>query len=500
LIAARLRTHHLLLLALTAAASLLLAFSTSARAVDFEWDGVAATGVNPGYIASDRAGRVYVPVRSGGRVAVYDKALNGNRPLVNLGVGMLQDPVAVGVDVRDNIYVADAATNLILTFSPFSTGAAFQGVYGAPGTALGQFSGLQQLATDREPRVYAAEAGNGRVQALDPSAGKFNNLFAFGVTDPGPWGSISGITTDNGGRFFVSSDGASDPLRLYASNGVFAGVIANAGSAFGQVKSARGLEVDPIGRLLVADTGNNRVSLFNSAAAGYGAVGVFGSAGSGVGKFDAPSSVATAPGAIVYVADNGNGRIVRLKYDDADHDNALDGADNCQGLSNPGQSDIDGDGAGDDCDGDMDGDGFANGSDACPQVRPYTDKNKDGCQDPFSKVTSPTAKKSVSAAAGLSVRGTARAGTMGVASVTVALARRSGSSCSWYSSAKKRFVRGNCKRPQYTAASGTTKWRLSVRADALKKGRYTVVSRARQKRSGVREGASKRVVSFKITR
>ena len=45
---------------------------------------------------------------------------------------------------------------------------------------------------------------------------------------------------------------------------------------------------------------------------------------------------------------------------DVDDDGALDGSDNCPSWPNPSQSDLDGDGLGDDCDGDIDGDGCRN--------------------------------------------------------------------------------------------------------------------------------------------
>lgn len=54
---------------------------------------------------------------------------------------------------------------------------------------------------------------------------------------------------------------------------------------------------------------------------------------------------------------------------DDDGDRIVDGSDNCPAAANTGQADADGDGAGDVCDGDRDGDGVPNGSDVCASVR-----------------------------------------------------------------------------------------------------------------------------------
>lgn len=70
---------------------------------------------------------------------------------------------------------------------------------------------------------------------------------------------------------------------------------------------------------------------------------------------------------------------------DADGDGAEDRAvDNCDGLANPDQVDLDGDGVGNPCDDDLDGDGAANNADNCLTLAnpDQVDSDRDGSGDP----------------------------------------------------------------------------------------------------------------------
>ena len=200
---------------------------------------------------------------------------------------------------------------------------------------------------------------------------------AFGTADPPPFTSPEGLTRDDAsGQEYVSylsdTDGA---VRVYDNRGFLLDQIAGPGSGPGQVSSPRGLAMDPLGRLLVVDGGNNRLEVFNSFPNGGDFIESYS------GDLNRPVDVAFGPGAYLYVTDAGSGHVLRFRYDDVDADGVLDPHDNCPSIFNPDQSNMDRDAVGDLCDQDADGDGVPNAADKCPTSRKKPDANGDGCSD-----------------------------------------------------------------------------------------------------------------------
>jgi len=82
-----------------------------------------------------------------------------------------------------------------------------------------------------------------------------------------------------------------------------------AGSEEGQFKGPTGMAVDAAGRLYIADTGNDRIQVFNKRGRFIAA---WGSAGKEEGNFGSPGDVAVDPAGNVYVVDPENFRIQKF--------------------------------------------------------------------------------------------------------------------------------------------------------------------------------------------
>jgi DNA-binding beta-propeller fold protein YncE len=445
---------HFLFAAL-ACAMLALPSAASAQMFTLEGSFGADQVTQPSAIATDSAGRVFVLDAARHHVAVFDNAEAGNGYLGSFADDAnLQNPSGIAIDNRNRIWVADAARNQIIRFDTFNDGAEFLRVTGGPGTDVGQFNNPQHLALDPAPRIYAADQGNVRVE-WNAATGK--PVAAFGVGDLGPPGfnSPHGLARESGtGRLYVTSDeSGGGGVRLYDNRGFLLKVVAAPGLTPGAVSGPQGVALDPAGRPMVADTGNNRLELFDSAIAGNGYL-------DQVLLPERPVDVAVAPGATAYAA-GASGRIYLLHYDDADADNVVDARDNCRGLANPDQRDTDHDGLGDACDPDDDNDGIPDAQDRCPDSLRGPDRNHDGCADPRSRVTAASARR---------VRGSASGDAL--ARVQVAVCRGTA-----------------CASPHWLRARGTRSW---SRLLALRPGRYVVMSRAVQRGGGVQAKAAVR--------
>lgn len=466
------------LLTLPASASELIvpsgSFGSGARSAGF---------VDPVSIAVDDAGRVYVADAGAGHVEVFDSAPAGNRYLLTIGDGKLVKPAAVAVDNRQRVYVADAGRNLVEAYESASRRFAPRGSIGGPGQALGQFDLPSAITTDPNQRLFVTEQGNLRVSIFRP-ARKGGIVFqsAFGIALPEPFVRPVAIARDTDGRLYIASSDDDGAVRAFNRRGRFISTIGGAA-----VRRPRGVAVDRFSRVVVSDTGGDRLLLYEPLRDGGALRDTF----SGEG-FTAPGPVALAPGALLYVL-VGN-RVMRMRVDDADVDGVADLGDNCLGLSNGNQADTDDDRRGDACDADDDADGRADGDDGCPtEFAPQGDE--DGCRNPTSRLVVPQHERRYPASPSR-IAGRADGGVLGILKIEVALARRldeksptaAGSQCEFLQPGTKTFVARACSAPLWRVARGGDAWRISLPRGLLGAGPYVVFSRARQRGGALEAG------------
>ncbi|MEI9982788.1 MAG: IPT/TIG domain-containing protein [Aliidongia sp.] len=194
--------------------------------------------------------------------------------------------------------------------------------------------------------ILIADAGNQRVQVLNAQTlAVVATLGTPGVagSDNAHFDDPTGVSFDPGSDEIFVADTGNDRIQVFDAKS-FAYVATLGASGAGNAKLAAagntgfdapgGLQSDAAtGRLYVADTGNQRVQIFDSATSAYVAtLGTAGSAGSDNAHFNAPKDVVVNAAANeILVADSGNSRVQRFDAASFAYKGTIGGAGRNQG-------------------------------------------------------------------------------------------------------------------------------------------------------------------------
>jgi tripartite motif-containing protein 71 len=276
------------------------------------------------------------------------------------GPGQFGFPYGVALDAAGDVYVADDINHRVVKLNPQL---AFAGAWGGLGSKPGQLAFPRALASDPAGDTYVADTANDRIEVFGPD-GELQRTIGASGRDPGVLTAPRGVATDPTGGLLVS-DTVGDRVELFAPGGdAFASAWTSAGGRRAGFERPAGIGVDPRGSVYVADEGNarlahmwgdgsflseiggpddlggaglngvqsvavspaggnvymadsghNRILVYDQAGAllaHWGAEGGNGAGGSGPGEFMHPQGVAVAPSGNVYVADTNNNRVVEL--------------------------------------------------------------------------------------------------------------------------------------------------------------------------------------------
>jgi hypothetical protein len=221
------------------------------------------------------------------------------------------DPFGVAAGADGLIYTADGAGgDRVRVVSPQGDVATLAG--GLPGLADGRgaearFSSPSGLAFDRQGMLYVADTGNNAIRRVAPDghtntvAGTGAPGFRDGVASDARFNAPIGLAIDTNGRVLVA-DTYNDRVRIVTADGVVTTLAGgNRGFADGHVNEALfdtpcGIAVAPDGTVYVADTGNDRVRAIST----DGVVSTIADATHGLAR---PLAVAVAATGELYVTD-----------------------------------------------------------------------------------------------------------------------------------------------------------------------------------------------------
>src|SRR3954454_8778480 len=177
------------------------------------------------------------------------------------GAGAPQDvfnrPTDVAWDAQGNIFVADGRGNARV--AKFSKDGVFVKSWGQRGTAAGQFASVDSIAVDAQGNVYAADAGNARIQVFDN-----NGTFKTEIKNVG---NAQAICMTPGGNqvMYVSNSNPPDDLDTAGEiskmrlDGTIVGKFGRAGKLPKEFGTVNAIDCRTENVLYVGEVGNFRV-------------------------------------------------------------------------------------------------------------------------------------------------------------------------------------------------------------------------------------------------
>jgi len=309
-------------------------------------DGVrsAATFSDPGGVAIDKAGNVYVAdtgnstirkITPAGVVSTLaGKAGAGGSADGTGAAARFQGPYGVATDAAGNVYVADTYNATIRKITPAGVVSTLAGKPGAGGSADGtgaaaRFQGPYGVATDAAGNVYVADTGNNTIRKVTPAAvvttlaGGVGGGYADGLGRAARFNLPIGVATDATGHVYVA-DLQNCAVRKITSSGLVTTLAGNNGygsadgaGAFAQFQNPHGVATDVAGNVLVADTENYTIrkitpGAFVTTLAGTPSI-RGGDDGTGaLATFYGPYGIAVDAASNIYVADSGNNTVRKL--------------------------------------------------------------------------------------------------------------------------------------------------------------------------------------------
>ena len=271
------------------------------------------------------AGNVYVldSTSSPSHVFIYNNTLTQQGDPIPIDAA---NPMGIALDTSGRIYIADTGGNRILRYI-YDTENGWildtyyfgnSGVVGSYGSDEGYFDGPWGIAVDGSGYIYVTDKGNDRIQVFD-SYGNFARKFGQSGSGNGQLAGPSGLYLLGASKVFVA-EAANHRIQNLSTNGYFLSKIGSQGSGTGQFNTPQDICYDlNYDQIIVADTANNRLQIFQ--LHNYDGTGI--SDPTFVRKItnqnlSSPMGVACAADKttqIIYIADTGNGRIVRLKIE-----------------------------------------------------------------------------------------------------------------------------------------------------------------------------------------
>jgi sugar lactone lactonase YvrE len=273
---------------------------------------------NPRHIAIDGTNNLYIADTGNQRIQIFDAdhaylttlGITGVPTSTNAG---FNSPSGVFVDAS-KIYVADTNNHRVQIFDRNTRAYLATLGTGIAGSGNNQFNTPVAIVVDATGNIYVAEnSKNARVQEFNSSLTYVRTYGTTGVpyvTDNFHFYRPIGTAVATDGSIYFVEERGQRLVKLNAA-GAPQWVVGHPGIASGccndYFNSPNDVALDSAGRVYVADSGNNRIQIFNPDSTYYGTFGT--GFGTGNYNFSFPRGLFIASDGTLYVADNANLRV-----------------------------------------------------------------------------------------------------------------------------------------------------------------------------------------------
>jgi len=194
------------------------------------------------------------------------------------GEARFKNPTSVSVDSHGNIFVANNGCGTIVKITQDGAASVFAGKTGASGSADGigsaaRFSEPRGIAIDANDNLYVADEGNSNIRKITPggivstlagAAGQTGHRDGAGTA--ARFAAPRDLAADAAGTIYVA-DTDNHCIRRISSAGVVSTLSGQAGQPglmdgegdIARFSEPRGIAIDPLGNVYVADTGNRAI-------------------------------------------------------------------------------------------------------------------------------------------------------------------------------------------------------------------------------------------------
>ena len=210
-------------------------------------------------LAVDSSGRIYVTDSELGKIFVFKKKGGFAHFLGDAkGEGIFKRPTGLGIDPSSGlIYLTDTLRHMVHVLD--AEGRIVR-EWGERGDEPGQFNFPTDVALE-DGHVFVLDAMNFRVQVF-ATDGRYITSFGKPVNKPGGLFRPKSLAVDKQNKLVYVVDAFFDVVQAFRYDGSLQLAFGHEGSGPGEFRMPSGICLQPDGRILVADSLNGRIQVF----------------------------------------------------------------------------------------------------------------------------------------------------------------------------------------------------------------------------------------------